>query len=548
MIHGSRSDAGTCQISDYTMENFDFLVLGSGIAGLSFALEAAKTGSVAVVTKKELAESNTNYAQGGIASVLSSIDSYESHIEDTLTCGAGLSHPDVVSLVVERGPDQIRKLINWGVEFTKGNRPSSPFDLGREGGHSHRRIVHSGDMTGREIERALLERVRNNKNIHLFENHYAVDLLARPTGPIGGVSCFGAYVFSPSSKIIPFVAKYTCLATGGAGKLYLYTSNPDIATGDGIAMAYRAGARIANLEFMQFHPTCLYHPFAKNFLISEAVRGEGGVLRLKSGKTFMEKYHPMGSLAPRDIVARAIDAEMKLSGDDFALLDISHKEADFIKNRFPGIYNKCKEFGIDITTDPISIVPAAHYLCGGVQVDIRGRTNINGLYAIGEVACTGLHGANRLASNSLLEALVFSEAAARDIREKIKTETSLTFKADSWDETDAADSAEAVVVTQNWDEIRRFMWNYVGIVRTDKRLARARRRIDLLNDEISSYYRHFKITPNLIELRNLALLSDLIIRCATARKESRGLHFSVDHPETDDHNWKRDTLIQKTIN
>jgi len=529
------------------MEKFDFLVLGSGIAGLSFALEAAKGGSVAVVTKKEPAESNTNYAQGGIAGVVSSIDSFESHINDTLICGAGLSHPDVVSMVVEKGPGQIKKLIDWGVEFTLGNSEDSQFDLGREGGHSHRRIIHAGDMTGKEVERALLEKIKANNNIKLFENRYAIDLLVKPSGANGENTCFGAYVYSPEGKIEPFAAKYTCLATGGAGKLYLYTSNPDIASGDGVAMAYRAGACIANLEFMQFHPTCLYHPFAKNFLISEAVRGEGGILKLKNGQPFMDKYHPMASLAPRDIVARAIDAEMKLSGDDYVLLDISHKNADFIRNRFPGIYENCLKFGIDITSEPISVVPAAHYLCGGVLVDLRGRTTIKGLYAIGETACTGLHGANRLASNSLLEALVFSDAASRDALERIKYESGETFTADAWNEAGAVDSAEAVVVTQNWDEIRRFMWNYVGIVRTDKRLARARRRIDLLNDEISSYYRHFKITPNLIELRNLALLSDLIIRCATTRKESRGLHFSIDYPKTDDKNWKRDTLIQRAL-
>ncbi|GAB4261153.1 MAG: L-aspartate oxidase [Deferrisomatales bacterium] len=527
------------------MRRFDFLVLGSGIAGLSFALEVARWGTVAVVTKKERSESNTNYAQGGIASVLSPEDSFESHIRDTLTAGAGLCHPDVVERVVRQGPHEIERLVRWGVEFSPSTAAPVPFDLGREGGHSHRRIVHAKDMTGRAVETALLQRAKESANIEFFENHYAVDLLVRaPTG--GGSTCFGAYVLTPQGRVEPFVAPFTCLATGGAGKVYLYTSNPDIASGDGVAMAYRAGASVANLEFMQFHPTCLYHPFAKNFLISEAVRGEGAVLRRRDGTPFMDRYHPQGCLAPRDIVARAIDAEMKRSGDDYVLLDITHREPQFVRERFPGIYAKCREFGIDITREPIPVVPAAHYLCGGVVVDEAGRTDLRGLYAVGEVACTGLHGANRLASNSLLEALVYAEAASRDAVERHRAHPTPPPPADPWDDSGTTDSEEEVVVTQNWDEIRRCMWNYVGIVRTDKRLARARRRLDLLLDEISEYYRHFRVTANLVELRNLAVVADLMIRCATARKESRGLHFNLDHPETDDARWKRDTVLRRT--
>lgn len=526
------------------MERVDYLVLGSGIGGLSFALEVARHGTVAVVTKKERSESNTNYAQGGIASVLGPGDSFDSHVEDTLTAGAGLCHPDVVARVVRDGPHQIDRLVRWGVEFSRAGTEGS-FELGREGGHSHRRIVHARDMTGREMERALLQRARETPNIRFFEDHCAVDLLVRPRGD-AQAPCFGAYVLCPDGVVRPFLARFTCLATGGAGKVYLYTSNPDIASGDGVAMAYRAGAAVANLEFMQFHPTCLFHPFAKNFLISEAVRGEGGLLRLRDGATFMERYHERGCLAPRDVVARAIDAEMKRRGDDYVLLDITHRDPDFVRERFPGIHGKCLEFGIDITREPIPVVPAAHYLCGGVVVDARGRTTVPGLYAVGEVACTGLHGANRLASNSLLEALVYAEAAAADVAEQGREAFGAPPEADPWDDSGTTDSDDEVVVTQNWDEIRRFMWNYVGIVRSDKRLARARRRMDLLLEEIAEYYRNFRVGQNLLELRNLALVADLMIRCALARKESRGLHYNLDHPVPDDVRWRRDSVLRRS--
>ncbi len=527
------------------MHTFDVLVLGSGIAGLSFALQTADSGSVAVVTKKERGESNTNLAQGGIAAVLDPADSFADHVGDTLVAGAGLCHADVVERVVREGPEEIRRLVRWGVSFSPSTIPGVPFDLGREGGHGKRRIVHSTDMTGREVERALLGRAKEHANIHFFENHYAVDLLVRP-GPHGSPLCFGAYVLGPDGRVETFPARFTCLATGGAGKVYLYTSNPDIASGDGVAMAYRAGAQVANLEFMQFHPTCLYHPHAKNFLISEAVRGEGGVLRLRTGETFMEHYHPLESLAPRDVVARAIDAEMKRRGDEFVVLDITHRPPAFVRERFPGIYARCLELGIDITAAPIPVVPAAHYLCGGVVVGDSARTTIPGLYAVGEVACTGLHGANRLASNSLLEALVFATAAAADVERRARSAPPALPPVQPWDDSSTTDSDDEVVVTQNWDEIRRFMWNYVGIVRTDKRLARARRRMNLLLEEIGEYYRNFRITPNLVELRNLALVADLMIRCAMTRTESRGLHYNLDHPGTDDVHWKRDTLIGRS--
>ncbi|MBI5018511.1 MAG: L-aspartate oxidase [Deltaproteobacteria bacterium] len=526
------------------MPTFDFLVLGSGIAGLSFALEVSGTGTVAVVTKKDRSESNTNYAQGGIASVLSPDDSFEAHVRDTLNAGAGLCHPDVVGRVVRQGPRAIERLVRWGVAFTPGHGTGVPFDLGQEGGHTRRRIVHATDMTGREVETALLQRAKESPNIVFFENHCAVDLLVHRRAD-GALACIGAYVLTPEGAIEPFAAPFTCLATGGAGKTYLYTSNPDIACGDGVAMAYRAGAEVANLEFMQFHPTCLFHPFAKNFLISEAVRGEGGVLRLTSGEPFMERYHPMGCLAPRDVVARAIDDEMKRRGDEYVLLDITHRPADFIRTRFPGIHEKCLKFGLDITTQPIPVVPAAHYLCGGVVVDPQGRTGIPGLYAVGEVACTGLHGANRLASNSLLEALVYSEAASRDCLEQWKEARRQFPPPDPWDASGTTDSEDEVVITQNWDEIRRFMWNYVGIVRSNKRLERARRRMDLLRDEINEYYRHFRVTAPLVELRNLALVADLMIRCAMTRTESRGLHCNVDFPATDETHWRKDTVLRR---
>jgi len=527
----------------------DFLVLGSGIAGLAFAIKAAELGTVSIVTKKEKVESNTNYAQGGIATVTDKTDSFESHIKDTLTCGAGICREDVVRFVVEEGPERIGELVEWGVEFTRSEKKDTTvYDLGREGGHSHRRVLHAQDITGREIERALIKKITADKNIHVFENHFAINLICQPQ-PAGEASdnrCTGAYVFDIENSIVhTFRAKFVILATGGAGKIYLITTNPDIATGDGIAMAYRAGAAIANMEFIQFHPTCLYHPKVKSFLISEAVRGEGGVLKLASGSTFMEKYHPMKSLAPRDIVARAIDMELKKSGDECVFLDITNKDRDFLIDRFPNIYGQCLELGIDITKEPIPVVPAAHYMCGGVVVNSFGETTIDRLFACGEVSCTGLHGANRLASNSLLEALIFADRAFGRISQIFHETVYDSAVVAAWDSRGATESDEAIVVTHNWDEIRRFMWNYVGIVRSIKRLERAKRRIDLLRREIEEYYWNFTITSDLLELRNLASVAALIVECAMLRKESRGLHYNIDYPEKDDINYLKDTIIRR---
>lgn len=529
----------------------DFLVLGSGIAGLSFAIKAAELGRVAIVTKKEKFESNTNYAQGGIAAVHDQTDSFDEHIRDTLSCGDGLCHDDVVRFVVAEGPDRIAELVRWGVAFTRAeNGRTSVYDLGREGGHSKRRVLHARDLTGREIERALIDKTADRKNIHLYENHIAIDLITQSTlsGRRGASPdrCLGAYVFDIQQKEVhAFRAKFVILATGGAGKVYLITTNPDIATGDGIAMAYRAGAQIANMEFMQFHPTCLFHPDAKSFLISEAVRGEGGVLKLKNGTPFMERYHPMKSLAPRDIVAKAIDHELKLTGDYYVLLDITHKDADFIRKRFPHIHEQCLKFGIDMTRDPIPVVPAAHYLCGGVRVNAHGETSIERLFACGEVSCTGLHGANRLASNSLLEAVVFAHRAFVRIAGLFPLIHRDAEPIPPWDPRGATESDESIVVSHNWDEIRMCMWNYVGIVRSDKRLERAARRIAMIHREIDEYYRNFFVTRDLLELRNIATVAALIIQCARMRKESRGLHYNLDYPGKKDQEGLRDTVIIK---
>jgi L-aspartate oxidase len=533
-------------MGDLMKEESDFLVIGSGIAGLSFAIQAAKHGKVALVTKQEIKESATNYAQGGIASVFSEEDTFDSHIQDTLIAGAGICHEDVVKMVVEEGPGVIKNLIEWGVEFTTSG---DSYHLTREGGHSQRRIFHADDLTGRAIERALVSAAKNSTNISIFEHHAAVDLITEAKLKKIDVTpnrCLGAHVLDMKDNTVKtFISKITFLATGGAGKVYLYTSNPDVASGDGVAMAYRAGASVANMEFMQFHPTTLYHPQAKSFLISEAVRGEGAILRRRDGTAFMEKYHRLKDLAPRDIVARAIDNEMKTHGDDSVFLDITHKDADFIRSRFPNIYETCLKFNLDMTREPLPVVPAAHYLCGGVVSDMNGETDIKYLYAVGEVAFTGLHGANRLASNSLLEAAVYAGRAYRHAVDQLEKEKFEFPEIPEWDSGTATNSDEMVVVSQNWDEVRRCMWNYVGIVRSNKRLARAMSRIKLIQEEIIQYYWDFIVTSDLLELRNIATVAELIILCAQERKESRGLHYNIDYPERDNILWKRDTIIRK---
>ncbi len=528
----------------------DFVVVGGGIAGLMFAIKAADVGSVIVLTKAESAEANTAYAQGGIASVWSVEDTFESHIEDTLRAGAGLCHPGAVETIIREGPHAVRELISAGTRFTRVEAGGEDeYDLGREGGHSHRRVLHAQDLTGREIMRALGEVARAHRNIRIVENRVAVNLLVDSDGASKSKrsACWGVYVLDRATgKVSKIVAPVTMLATGGSGKVYLYTTNPDIASGDGVAMAYRAGAPVGNMEFIQFHPTCLFHPAAKSFLISEALRGEGAILRLPDGTPFMKKYHPDAELAPRDVVARAIDAEMKRLGLDCVYLDLSHREADFIKNRFPHIFKRCLSFGFDLTRAPIPVVPAAHYMCGGVITDLYGRSGIERLYAAGEVAMTGLHGANRLASNSLLEAAVMGRRAAASAAEDfigIRGKPAPEFP--EWDPGRAIKSEERVLISQSWDEIRRLMWNYVGIVRSDRRLARAARRLELLKDEIHGYYWDHLLDSDVIELRNLVTVAELIVRSATTRKESRGLHYNIDHPERDDLNWLHPTVIAK---
>lgn len=524
----------------------DVLIIGSGAAGLSLALRLAEKTRVAVLSKTALTESNTLYAQGGISAVVDAEDSIESHIQDTLNAGGGLCDADIVRLVVSQGKDCIEWLLQQGVPFTEVESESGAhhLHLTREGGHSHRRVVHAADATGQAIETSLEQQVRAHPEIELFEHHNAIDLItSKRLGVDNTSSVLGAYVLDGrTQQVKTFRARHVVLASGGAGKVYLYTSNPDVATGDGIAIGWRAGAQVANMEFIQFHPTCLYHPHARSFLISEAVRGEGGQLLLPDGSRFMHHFDPRGELAPRDIVARAIDHEMKRLGADCVYLDISHRPASFIKDHFPTIHARCLELGIDITRDPIPVVPAAHYTCGGILTDHKARTSLPGLHAIGEVACTGLHGANRMASNSLLECLVFARQAADSILESLP-ERPIPPELPEWDESRVTDSDEEVVVAHNWDELRRFMWDYVGIVRTDKRLQRALRRTEMLKQEIAEYYGSFRITNDLLELRNLVIVADLIIRSALLRKESRGLHFTLDYPVADATQAPRNTIL-----
>lgn len=509
------------------MLNFDVLIIGSGLAGQAAALRLADQYRVALISKRKLEDSASGWAQGGIAAVLDTQDSIDAHIHDTFVAGAWLNDEKATRFVVENGRRAINWLIEQGVPFTKDE---TGYHLTREGGHSARRVIHVADATGAAVQKTLTAKVRSHPNIRIFEDHIAVDLITgKHLGRSDDNRCYGAYVLDDNSgEVHTFAASNTLLGTGGAGKVYLFTTNPDTSTGDGIAMAWRAGCRVSNMEFIQFHPTCLYHPNAKSFLISEAVRGEGGLLKLPDGSRFMPEHDERAELAPRDIVARAIDFEIKKHGLDCVYLDISHKGEAFIREHFPNIHARCLELGIDITRDPIPVVPAAHYTCGGVVCDLTGRTDVAGLYVAGETSCTGLHGANRLASNSLLECLVFAEAAVNDI---LAQTPAVLPQLPEWDASRVTDADEEVVISHNWDELRRSMWNYVGIVRTTKRLQRALHRVHLLHSEINEFYSHFRVTHDLIELRNLVLTAELIIRCALLRKESRGLHYSRDYPD-----------------
>ncbi|MEX0958425.1 MAG: L-aspartate oxidase [Burkholderiales bacterium] len=510
------------------MTRFEVAIIGSGLAGLTVALNLADHRKIGIITKREFLDGASDWAQGGIAAVLAKGDSSESHIEDTEVAGAGLCGHEVVRQVVTHGREAIEWLIGNGVPFTRDENSEVGYHLTQEGGHSHRRVIHAADATGHAVQSTLEAKVRAHPNITVLEHHSAIDLITGAKLGMDGSGCFGLYALDVRrGRVITIAAEHVVLASGGAGKVYLYTTNPDTATGDGIAMGWRAGCPVANMEFVQFHPTCLYHPHAKSFLISEAVRGEGGVLRLPDGTRFMPAHDERAELAPRDVVARAIDFEMKKRGLDCVFLDISHKPAAFLRSHFPTIHARCLELGIDMTRQPVPVVPAAHYTCGGIQTDLNGRTALDGLYAVGETAHTGLHGANRLASNSLLECLVFGRAAAQDIlRHGRSSPTSLPL----WDESRVTDADEEIVISHNWDELRRFMWDYVGIVRTGKRLERAMHRIRLLSGEIHEYYSNFRVTSDLLDLRNLVLTADLIVTCAMRRKESRGLHFSRDYP------------------
>jgi L-aspartate oxidase len=530
------------------------LVIGSGVAGLTFALKAAEFTPVTLITKKEHTESNTNYAQGGIAVVMSADDSPELHIQDTEVAGAGLCKREAVEQMVREGPDRVRDLIRWGAQFSAAEEGSEPgLALGREGGHSRNRIVHAKDLTGREVERTLVTAVQRHRNITVHQHHQAVDLIVDRSGEMPVVR--GAQVLNTATgEIRPILAEATVLASGGPGHVYLHTTNPAIATGDGVAIAYRAGARIGDMEFIQFHPTSLFLPEAGSFLITEAVRGEGGILKLKNGTPFMDAYHPLASLAPRDIVARAIDAELKQSGDDYVLLDVTHLAPEFVRDRFPNIHQRCLEFGLDITAQPIPIVPAAHYSCGGVMTDLEARTSLEGLYAVGEVACTGVHGANRLASNSLLEALVFADHAAADVHDRLARRHIGSDGSDS--DRSAMDSPEGPansgndvsppVLAQLRLLVQTLMWDHVGIVRTDHRLKQALREIEILRSAVENLCTGSRLTLELLELRNITNCAWLIITCALQRKESRGLHYNTDYPNRDDANWLRDTVVQGT--